>query len=297
MSDYIHPSWVRRQNLDKAINMLGGILKGIAADGVISPSEIQELVRWKNEHIEYTATHPFSEIVPKIVEAIQDGAISDDEREDILWLCNNLTPGNMFYDALTSAVQSLHGLLHGLLADGVLTDKEIRSLAEWVDDHQHLRGGYPFEEINSLLTAVLADGKIDDDERATLTTFFSDFASVGAVTESQVGTRHLAVTGVCAACPEIVFSEKLFCFTGESRKAKRREIHELIEKLGGVPKENVLHQLNYLVVGAGGHYCWAYACYGRKIELAMNLRREGFPIMVVHESDFWDAVGDLAPKP
>lgn len=37
-----------------------------------------------------------------------------------------------------------------------------------------------------------------------------------------------------------------------------------------------------------GNPCWAYACYGRKIEKAMELRKKGAQILIVHEADFLD---------
>ena len=50
--------------------------------------------------------------------------------------------------------------------------------------------------------------------------------------------------------------------------------------------------MDYLIVGADGNPCWAFACYGRKIEKAMELRKAGARIALVHESDFHDAVQD-----
>lgn len=56
---------------------------------------------------------------------------------------------------------------------------------------------------------------------------------------------------------------------------------------------NVSKSTDYLVIGAEGNPCWAYACYGRKVEAAVNLRKEGYRIILVHENDFHDAVADI----
>ena len=53
---------------------------------------------------------------------------------------------------------------------------------------------------------------------------------------------------------------------------------------------SVSKKTNYLIVGDDGNPCWAYACYGRKVEKAINLRKEGAQIIIVHENDFWDEV-------
>jgi hypothetical protein len=49
--------------------------------------------------------------------------------------------------------------------------------------------------------------------------------------------------------------------------------------------------LDYMVFGTAGNPCWAYACYGRKVEQAVALRKEGYRLMIVH--DFRDALADL----
>ena len=167
--DYLR--YTHKMNLDKAIHMLEGILKGIGIDSVITAAEARELSRWRTEHIEFATQQPFTEVMPKVDAALKDGVISIEERDDLLWVCNNLHTGSTYYDAVTSDVQRLHGILHGLLADGVLTDDEILKLTEWVSENDHLKGCYPFDEIESLLTTILSDGKIDDHERLQLKTF------------------------------------------------------------------------------------------------------------------------------
>ena len=63
--------------------------------------------------------------------------------------------------------------------------------------------------------------------------------------------------------------------------------------MGGLVYDSVVNDLDYLVIGSGGNPCWAYACYGRKVEAAMRLRIEkGRPVLLVHEYDFLDAVQD-----
>lgn len=99
-----------------------------------------------------------------------------------------------------------------------------------------------------------------------------------------------SISGVCAVDPDICFEGKSFCFTGESYRAKRTEIAEIVTNLGGVFKPNVSKKVDYLIVGASGNPCWAYACYGRKIEEAVGLRRLGAKIVIVNENDFWNAV-------
>ncbi len=54
-----------------------------------------------------------------------------------------------------------------------------------------------------------------------------------------------------------------------------------------------LKNTDYLIVGNAGNPCWAYSCYGRKIEQAVDLRKAGGKIKIVNEIDFWDVLEDL----
>lgn len=65
-----------------------------------------------------------------------------------------------------------------------------------------------------------------------------------------------------------------------------------MQGLGGEVVNHVSSHVDYLVIGADGNPCWAYACYGRKVEKAVQLRKKGGRILLVHENDFHDAVAD-----
>lgn len=91
---------------------------------------------------------------------------------------------------------------------------------------------------------------------------------------------------------EVEFDGRVFTFTGTSTKATRQQIVDQITELGAAFSPNVTSQTHYLVVGAGANPCWAFSCYGRKVEKAVEVRKSGGAILIVHESDFWDAVAD-----
>ncbi len=84
--------------------------------------------------------------------------------------------------------------------------------------------------------------------------------------------------------------------TGHSKRAKRRDIADVIERLGGYVKGNVSAGLNYLVVCCKKNRTWAFECYGRKVEYAVTLRRLGQGPLIVHENDFWVAVEDAGAQ-
>lgn len=289
------------QDLHKATNMLRGIVSGISCDTSVSHSEINELVNWCLLHNHLRDKHPFSEIIPVIEQVCEDGIITDDELQDVLWVCSSFVSNDNFYNLITSSIQFLEGILHGILADGELSDREIHSLKRWVDANDFLEGTYPFDEITSLLVSVLEDKKIDDSERKTLMAFFSTVIetknsfNIHEVEYAKLREEY-SVDGVCAMCPNITFENNTFCFTGSFARGQKKDLLQVTEELGGKVTNGVSAVTSYLVVGNKGNRCWAYACYGRKIEKAVSLRKEGKKVIIVNETDFWDAVDDGGNK-
>lgn len=284
--------------LHKAINTLRGMIAGITSYDGVSKDEINELVNWCSIHAHLRDRHPFSEILPVVEAALWDGKINDEEQKDILWLCNNFVDDAKYYDLVTSSIQFLHGFVHGIMADRELSDGEILRLRNWINENEFLRGIYPFDEIDSVLTAILADGVIEEKEREMLEAVFSniiEFKDSLNLIESDYSVLRdkYSIQGICSVCPDIQFDNRLFCFTGRSYKGSRSDLVLKINELGGIYRESVSSKTDYLVVGNAGNPCWAFSCYGRKIEEAMNIRKLGGKIQIINETDFWDAVMDL----
>ena len=230
--------------------------------------------------------------------AYQDGILEESEANDIVWLCNNFVSDSDYYNLVTSGLQFLGGLIHGILADGVITDSEIHTLRSWITSNNYLAGCYPFDEIESLLLTILMDGKITEDERNMLTAFLSNFIDLKysynlTSADMEALKSKYSIGGICSVCQSIDFKNNLFCFTGQSTRATRNEIATIICHEGGNFKNNLTNSTRYLIVGNDGNPCWAYSCYGRKIEDAINRRKAGQRLTIVNEIDFWDIIDDL----
>jgi len=280
-----------RARLEKAINSLIGLIEGIAIDGMINEKEVAYVEAWLNENRQLQYSHPFNELIPVVDAAIADGILTDDEKQNILWLCEKLKSAD-FFDAATADMQRLHGLMGGIAADGEINETELRGLADWLYEHEHLKTCWPYEEVESIITTVLRDKTILASRHELLLNFFAEFT---AISESRtVATSHKALStpAVCAVCPDVTFEGKVFGFTGSSAKYSRDELREIVEGLGATFTNSISKKLDYLIIGADGNPCWAYACYGRKVEMAVALRKAGARILLVHEHDFHDAVAD-----
>ena len=148
---------------------------------------------------------------------------------------------------------------------------------------------------------MLKDGKVDEAEQAMLKDFFEDFIEYSFAKQVRTEAarvkagmlRQMSLPGICATCPDVRFAGRTFTLTGTSAKATRKDIVGRIAAKGGEFSPNVTERTHYLVVGSGANPCWAFSCYGRKVEKAVELRKSGVPIVIVHETDFWDAMAEI----
>ena len=222
----------RPQRIDKAVHHLQGLLNGVSIDDELNAKEILELKNWSDSYKTLINRHPFNEFIPKLNDILSDRIVDPDEIDELLWLCKNLSAESIYYDEVTNIIQTLHGILHGIMADDHISLDEANKLSEWIDDNQSLKGTYPYDELESLLLKVLKDGVIDEKEQTEMQDFFNDFFEVSfAKSVRKEGERinnglpkETTVAGVCSTCPEITFFDQVFSFTGRLTKGSRKEI-------------------------------------------------------------------------
>lgn len=289
-----HRRFTGRAELQRRLAELQGLVEGVEIDTRVNALELAALRAWADRNAADTSkAGVLRDVSVRVLRAIADERITEEERADIVWKCSQATAGSPYFDLATRDMQVLHGVLGGLAADGVVTDDEVRALRHWLERVERLRGSWPYDEVDSVLTAVLSDGRIDVEERAFLHALCADFLQ-GAVANLVVEpmTEELIRWGVCATQPEVQFQDRTFCFTGESGRGPRSALEEVVVALRGQAVSGVSGRLDYLIVCDEGSPAWAFSCYGRKVEQAVTLRRKGKRVALVREADFWDAVED-----
>lgn len=141
---------------------------------------------------------------------------------------------------LEKAMHMLEGIVRGVTLDRRLNDAELRALRNWMDEKPHLHSCYPFDEVNSIVSAVLADGKVDEKEHEMILHFCAEnmaFLNHKAL-KCKAPTESSFVGGICALTPAIHFEDRSFCFTGTPKRGSKRELQALVEdKRGTVKKE------------------------------------------------------------
>ena len=74
---------------------------------------------------------------------------------------------------LAKSVQTLMGIVTGLIADEQLSDKEIFFLRTWLSENVDVASAWPGSVIWARLDRVLADGVVEEVERAELVDLLS----------------------------------------------------------------------------------------------------------------------------
>lgn len=73
-----------------AIQVLRGLLAGLAADGKIKNNEVDGLHMWLKDYDYMSGVHAYDEIASLLHEILEDGVLDNDERDQIMALCKEI---------------------------------------------------------------------------------------------------------------------------------------------------------------------------------------------------------------
>src|SRR5690606_15000332 len=135
-----------------------------------------------------------------IENAISYDDISMDVIQDLYWLCQKYEHDSIYYKTITCDLQTLQGICHGILADGVINDKEVRDLHKWLEENTHLSTYYPYDEIRSLLLSILADGVVEDEEIRILKAYLNQFVKIANEEIASQISRDVSDIDISAHC-------------------------------------------------------------------------------------------------
>lgn len=288
----VYKAFTSKAEIERDIRVLVGILKGIKCDKEVSGEEILGLKGWLQSIQAKEQKQPYGTIVEVINNSLEDNVLTKDEIESILWYCNHYLDESGYYDIVTASVQKLLGIVKGIAIDKKINEQELFYLNNWLEDHSYLKRTWPYDELYALITWVLVDKKMNEEEHKMLLNFCESVSSNNST--NNEGLVNSIKQGYCHIDPVITIAEQTFCITGISKKYKRKEIAERIELYGGIVVNNVSSKLNYLVICDEKNACWAFTAYGRKVEEAINLRKNGKHIIIANEYDLYDAFESLS---
>jgi NAD-dependent DNA ligase len=190
-----------------------------------------------------------------------------------------------FRNDLNRSAGALIGIAQGFLCDGHLNDSEISFLRDWLDKNASLATSWPGDVIYARVREILSDGHVTEEERTYLTEMLQKL--IGGEADELAEASHVSELALDRSAT-VYIPESTFCLTGDFVFATRAHCEATIVKRGGFVSKSVTKKVKYVVVGGLGSTEWKHGSYGTKIEKAIEYKRVGVPLLIVHE-DQWAA--------
>lgn len=184
---------------------------------------------------------------------------------------------------IQKAIDQLSGICCGILADGVVSEKEAKFFADWIRTTAAMEPVWPFTDILTRVERIFSDGICSDEEREELKEVMQTIC--GQKAEADPGATFSSDLPLDRPEPElIVFPQRVFTITGKFAYGTRSKVMEAIEQKGGVASDShPTKSSNYLVIGVFASRDWINTNYGRKIERAVQLRESSSGITIISE--------------
>lgn len=180
------------------------------------------------------------------------------------------------------SIDELIGICKGISADGVIIQPEAEFICQWLKVNDHVQT-WPANIIRARVAEYLEDGVLDSDERDELLELMRQVTGQFCDTP----TLNFATTlPFDQPLPDIIFTDRPFCLTGGFAFGSRPDCERAIESLGGRIVGAPGKKGCTLIVGILASRDWVHSTHGRKIEKAIELRKEGCPVHIVPE-DHW----------
>ena len=185
------------------------------------------------------------------------------------------------------ATDELIGLCKGMLADGHLQDIEARFLVDWLHAHSEFSAEYPFNALIDKIEHALHHGVLDHEEEKDIVDVMLRLSGNPQASIAAASSPASTSLPLDTPPPQIVFSARLFVVTGVFHYGSRRHVMDAIESRGGSVATTVSKKVNFLVVGNLSSEDWIHSSFGRKIERAVELKRECSTLWIIDE-DHWE---------
>ena len=190
-------------------------------------------------------------------------------------------------------IDELIGLCRGELADGHVCQQEAEFLLSWLNSNIEVANGWPANVLFQRLQNMLKDNVLDHKEEAELIDTLLQL--IGSATPEPDAEPLPTTLPLCDPPPEVEFEDKIFCFTGKFSYGSRKTVEGKAFELNGSAKKDPTRDTDYLVIGSIGNSDWLHSTHDRKIERAVELKKQGHKIQIVSEEHWVKSVDRLAP--
>jgi NAD-dependent DNA ligase len=187
---------------------------------------------------------------------------------------------------IEQGLAEMMGLVHGVVADGVVSSDEASRLSEWTRANPETAARWPANILARRLGRIFADGRLDGRERERLAALLAQIAQ----NPEAIGRGFPLATDlpITHPVPEVIFERQTFVFAGELAYGPTRACEREVMELGGTCERTINRRTDYVVIGALAAADWSQAAFGALIDEVVQYRARGVPIAVINE-EHWAA--------
>ncbi|MCB1693133.1 MAG: BRCT domain-containing protein [Pseudomonadales bacterium] len=185
------------------------------------------------------------------------------------------------------SIDELIGICRGVIADGVVDEREAIFLGQWIENHRDIAERWPVNILYARITEMLKDGVLSRGEQGELLETLREITGDSVMVAEPGRSTTLPLD---KPAPKVSFVGKTFCLTGRFVFGSNLECEETILELGGSVDSSPGKDTDYLVIGELCSPDWAHTTFGRSIERAIELQEQGAPISIISEEHWVDSL-------
>lgn len=166
---------MKSETRDDALHSLEGLLRGVWMDGDVCQDEIDLLLAWTQTHQEFKEEKPFDVLIPELEGVLADRKFVDGELDNLFWMIEGY---KMSSDTIHGSVPNtlkLKGMLRAVVADGSVSQAELKGLHDWLLFVNSEGLGSESKEITNLVDKAMRQENVSDATLSNLLHVFQGF--------------------------------------------------------------------------------------------------------------------------
>jgi len=184
-------------------------------------------------------------------------------------------------------IDELIGICRGVIADDNVDEREAIFLGQWIENHRDIANRWPVNVLYARITEMLKDGVLSKDEQGELLRTLQELTGESSTYQEPNRSTTLPIN---RPAPDIEFSGKTFCLTGQFVFGSKIECEETVAELGGMVDQAPTQDTDYLVIGEVCSPEWEHTSFGKSIEVAGEMQSQGHDIKILSEEHWVDCM-------
>ena len=184
-------------------------------------------------------------------------------------------------------IDELIGICRGVIADGVVDEREAIYIGQWIENHRDIADRWPVNILYARLIEMLKDGVLSRDEQDEL---LGTLREITGDSTMFVEPNRSTTLPLDKPAPDVEIKGKTFCLTGRFVFGPNLDCEDAIVELGGSVVASPGKDTDYLVIGELCSPDWVHTTFGRSIERAIELKDQGQPIGIISEEHWVNAL-------